>query len=78
MSTEADKAAINAAAEFNKNITNVVCEVTERRKYKAPLAWYIVFSFSLFLIGCLLWALYTLFTQGVGVWGNNNAEPGHD
>lgn len=70
---EADMESVDAATSF-QNVTDTVCELAERRHTKMPRAWWYVFMMSWVLLGCLAYSLYNLFTQGIGVWGNNNAE----
>jgi molybdopterin-containing oxidoreductase family membrane subunit len=52
-----------------KEVTDAVCKVTET---KAPRGWWIAFLITGTLTGILGLAVAYLFTQGVGVWGNNS------
>ena len=71
MSTTADAQALSAAESFQK-ITDDISEIAERPK--PPKAWYIAFAFALSLLAMFTISIGIVFTQGIGVWGNNNTE----
>ena len=54
-----------------REITETVSSLAERREM--PKAWYAALTFSLFLLSMFAYALYQLFSRGVGVWGNTNS-----
>jgi molybdopterin-containing oxidoreductase family membrane subunit len=59
------------AKAYFREVTNTVCGTVEK---PTPKFWYPMFGVASLMLGLLLWSLYTLFTDGVGVWGNNNTE----
>ena len=59
---------MDARAEY-RAITKSIVDVAYN---PTPKWWYPVFGVSLLMLGCLVVALYHLFTTGIGVWGNNN------
>ncbi len=71
MSTTADAQTLSAAESFQK-ITDDISEIAERAK--PPRAWYIAFAFAVSLLAMFLISIAIVFTQGIGVWGNNNTE----
>jgi molybdopterin-containing oxidoreductase family membrane subunit len=60
------------AKEYFINISDSVCGVVEAES--APKIWLPAFGASVGLLGMLVVSLYILFTEGVGIWGNNNTE----
>ncbi len=60
------------AREYFKGITDTVCGVVEAEGH--PTWWLIALGAAVTVLGLLVVSLYMLFTQGVGIWGNNNGE----
>ena len=57
-------------ADFH-DVTNSVCEFTERPVWETPKAWYAAMAVSAALMTMLFALIGWLVWKGVGVWGNN-------
>ena len=61
-----------SAREYFNDITDTVCGIVEAKK--PPKIWYVALAVALGMLALLPVSLFVLFTQGVGIWGNNNTE----
>ena len=60
----------NYLKKYFNYVTDTICDIVERPK--PPKVWYLALGIALSMLATFAISIYILFTNGIGVYGNNN------